>query len=57
METGGGVHVHSAAYLHHRKQDIMQSPATEKEGDMVIPREGRKAGRCQYHVISLLGVI
>ena len=31
--------------LNHRKQDMMHSPATGKEGDAVTPREGREAGR------------
>ena len=39
--------------LNHRKQDMMHSPATEKEGDMVTPREVREAGRCQCHMMSL----
>ena len=35
----------------------MQSPDTEKEVDIVIPRKVKKTGRYQYHMISLLGVI
>ena len=53
METGGGVHVHNCSNLNHRKQDMMHSPATGKEGDAVTPREGREAGRCQCHMTSL----
>ena len=51
------VHVHSATYLHQKKEDIMQSPATEKEGDVVIPSEVRETGSSKYHMVSLLGVI
>ena len=35
----------------------MQSPATEKEGDVVIPSEVRETGSSKYHMVSLLGVI
>ena len=50
------VDVHNAEYLHHEKED-MQSPATEKKVDMVIPSEVRETGSYKYHMISLLGII
>lgn len=44
MDTEGGVYLHNATYLNHKKEDIMQSPITEKV-DMIILSEVRETGR------------
>ena len=40
-----------------KKQEIIPSPATEKNVKMIIPREVRETGTDKQHMISLLGVI
>ena len=42
MDKQDGVHAHSATLLSHRKGDIMPSPATRKEEEMIILSEVRQ---------------